>query len=321
MARNRPWLDLYPDHINKEISVSDISMVGVLERTVKKFPNHLAISFHDQNWTYAELKEQVDLFAAALQSKGIKKGDPIALMLPTCPQYVVAYYGILLIGGMVVPINPQSTKRELKYILNDTKAKTIITLDDIKLTAVAAQASTSLEKIIVTSLHSEVSHNLAQGLMSFDSLMRLSTGKVARVDIEPAQDIGVILYTGGTTGRPKGVMLTHQNLVANIEQHDELYKDKLIHGEERVLIVLPLFHSYGMTIGMNLSVLQGSCLILLEKFELKAVLETIKKEKPTRFAGVPTMYSAINNYPLSECGTIRNKFFKNIPLWWRAIAC
>ncbi|MBK5441552.1 long-chain fatty acid--CoA ligase [Peribacillus sp. TH24] len=281
---------------NEEIS--NITLYEMLEQSVSKWSKNEAISYKGEIWTYTQLKNQVDSFAAGLQKAGIKKGERIALILSNCPQYVVAYFGILAIGGVVVQINPMFTKREIQYIISDCAAETIIASDSLTPIIKSIQAETTIKNIISVSIKPSASSDLVKH--SYESIIKAGSSLFEPVMLNPKEDLAVIQYTGGTTGRSKGVMLTHRNLVANIEQHNMILKETMIPGVEKVLTVIPLFHVYGMTICMNLGILQGSCLILLPKFHLEEVLNTIKWEKPTRFAGVPTMYTALNNHPEAE---------------------
>ncbi len=298
MIQSKRWSDLYSNSIAMEIEISNKTMYQVLEETVRNFPENEAISFNGKTWTYAQLKEQVDALASALQKSGVKKGDVVALMLPNCPQYVISYYGILATGAVVVQVSIMLVERELRYIIEDSQAKTIIALTSFSPIIEPVKAVTSLEQVILVNLESPKKGGLYDD--SYEAFMRNSTGMIEPIFMDPAEDLAVIQYTGGTTGQPKGVMLTHRNLVANIEQLNEVYKGTLFYGEERVFTVIPLFHSFGMTVCMNLGIYQGSCLILVHRFKVEEVLDTIKREKPTRFAGVPTMYIALNNHPKVE---------------------
>jgi len=303
---SKRWHSSYPDYVRKEVDIPDITLSQVLENTVYQFPDNLAISYRGQVLTYTELKKQVDEFASALQQSGIQKGDRVAILMPNCTQYVVTYFGILAAGGIIVQINPLSTERELQYIIENSGAETIIALDTLH---PVVNAVMNLRNTIWVSLQKNEG-DIPAG-QSFEAFMQKSTGQIEPPEMNPAEDTAVIQYTGGTTGRSKGAMLTHRNLVANIEQHHELYRSFMFSGVERVLIVLPLFHVYGMTICMNLGIRQGSCLILMERFDPDKVLETIKREQPTRFPGVPTMYVALNaHHKLMESGLDSIKFFQ-----------
>ena len=292
---------------SENFSISSKSIPEILRSSVSLWSNQQAISFYNQSWTYSELQKDVDTLAASLQKLGIKKGDRVALMLPNCPQYIVTYYAILTVGAIVVQINPMSSERELQYILYDSKAETIIYIESVSFTVNAIKEKTSITTTISVSLDSLVNENDAQ--YKYAELIQQKGLKLEHVTIDSAEDVAIIQYTGGTTGRSKGVMLTHRNLVANIEQHDERYKDRLVHGKERVLITVPLFHVFGMTVCMNLGIYQGSCLIPVPRFSAEVVLDLVQKEKPTRFDGVPTMFIALNNHlKLSESGFKHIKF-------------
>lgn len=298
MNENMVGSSLSSSSANKKINIPNITLPQVLEQTVSKWPANEAISFYDEKWTYSELKAQVDTFASALQQIGVKKGDRVALMLPNCPQFIVSYYGILTVGGIVVQINPMFTERELHYMVTDSGAETIIALELLSSSIKSVKRDTKLKNIILVSLDSAKDHNLEE--QSYETFMSKSTGLFTPVSLNPFEDTAIIQYTGGTTGRSKGAMLTHHNLIANIIQNIEVFKGTLLPGTERVLTVIPLFHVYGMTLCMNVGIFQGYCLIVLSRFEKEEVLQTIKREKPTYFPGVPTMYIALNSHPELE---------------------
>lgn len=283
---------------NCTISIPSSTLSQVLEQTVARWPENKALTSNGETLTYRELKVQVDAFASALQQKGVQKGDRVALMLPNCPQFVISYYGILAVGGIVVQINPMLTERELHYIISDCNPETIIALHSAASVIRSIQRDTTLKNSIFVSL--DLTEEYKQDEQSYEVFIGKSTGFLNPVLVDPLEDIAVIQYTGGTTGVPKGAMLTHHNLVANVIQNYEPVKDILQPGVERVLTVIPLFHVYGMTLCMNMGIFQGYCLIILPRFERDKVLQTIKQEKPTYFAGVPTMYMALNSHPEVE---------------------
>jgi len=189
-------------------------------------------------------------------------------------------------------------ERELTFLLNDSGAETIVVLGDLYHRVKAAQAKTNLENIIVVNFQS-AKENYGRDL-TFEQFLQSANGIVYPVEIDPKEDLAVLQYTGGTTGRSKGAMLTHRNIAANAYQCYEFYKETLTFGEEVTLTVIPLFHVFAMTSGMNLSILNGATNILLPRFDLEEVLNVIKKEQPTSFPGVPTMYIAITNHPKAE---------------------
>jgi long-chain acyl-CoA synthetase len=239
-------------------------------------------------------------------------------MLPNCPQAVIAYYGVLIAGGIVVQTNPLYMERELEYQLRDSESVLIVTLDLLYPRVSKMKALTNLKHIIVTSIKDylpfpknllypfvqkkqnqlvvKVEHQGDTHL--FKRIMETETAElnVNKGEIRPSEDIALLQYTGGTTGFPKGVMLTHENIIANTQMCAAwMYKCK--RGEESMLGIVPLFHVYGMTTVLNLSVMQGYKMILLPKFDATETLKTIEKLKPTLFPGAPTIYIALLNHP------------------------
>jgi long-chain acyl-CoA synthetase len=294
----KPWLQHYTGEIKWDIDIPNKTMVEILRETAEKVPDRDALRFYDKAITYRELVGLVQAFSSALQRIGVEKGDRVAIMLPNCPQYVISYYGILSVGAVVTQVNPMLVERELTFLLNDSGAETIVVLGDLYHRVKAAQAKTNLENIIVVNFQS-AKENYGRDL-TFEQFLQSANGIVYPVEIDPKEDLAVLQYTGGTTGRSKGAMLTHRNIAANAYQCYEFYKETLTFGEEVTLTVIPLFHVFAMTSGMNLSILNGATNILLPRFDLEEVLNVIKKEQPTSFPGVPTMYIAITNHPKAE---------------------
>ncbi|MBM7691329.1 long-chain acyl-CoA synthetase [Peribacillus deserti] len=298
MNEKKPWLAHYPGTISHEIDIPSKSLPQMLLETASKYPSHHAISFYGRKMTYQELQHAVAAFASALQNSGVQKGDRVAIMLPNCPQYVIAYYGVLTAGAIVTQINPMSVERELLHLVKDSGAETIIVLNAFYPRVKAVQKETHLKKVVVVSL--QPSEMDLQTDSTFEAFLSEGNGQFSPVQIEPEHDVAVLQYTGGTTGRSKGAMLTHRNIVANVLQSHEFFKFDLGFGKEKCLTVIPLFHVFGMTSCMNLSIYTGAEMILLPRFDLEEVLNTIKAEQPTLFPGVPTMYVALTNHPRAE---------------------
>ncbi|KPD01356.1 Long-chain-fatty-acid--CoA ligase [Geobacillus sp. BCO2] len=290
-------LPLYPEHVSFYIDIPDKTVCDVLHERAGEFGSQPALTFYDKMITYAELAAAVNRFASSLQARGVQKGDRVAIMLPNCPQYVIAYYGILQAGAIVTQVNPMLVERELAYLLKDSGAKMIVIYEPLYPRLAAVRGETAVEQVVTVSLGAPPSVALAEGDVTFDEFLAAGSGAVRPVPIEPAHDIAVLQYTGGTTGRSKGAMLTHRNIFANVLQCAEFFKGTFEFGKERYLTVIPLFHVFAMTSGMNLAIYQGAENILLPRFELKEVLETIRDKQPTVFPGVPTMYVAITNTP------------------------
>ncbi|MCM3121576.1 MULTISPECIES: long-chain fatty acid--CoA ligase [unclassified Mesobacillus] len=298
MSEKNVWLSKYPDSIAATITLPEKSLPQMLRESAGKYPQNNALSFYGRKISYEQLLQSATHFASALQNRGVESGDRVAIMLPNCPQYVISYYGTLTAGAVVTQVNPMSVERELEYILNDSGAETIVVFDALYQKVKSVQASTKLKNIIVASLQPS-EHNFSPDTR-FEPFLSESSGRISVVDVDPAEDVAVLQYTGGTTGRSKGAMLTHHNLLANVLQSHEFFKHDIKFGKERSLTVIPLFHVFGMTACMNLSIYTGAEIILLPRFDLEEVLNTIKNEQPTMFPGVPTMYVAITNHPKAE---------------------
>lgn len=312
----RPWLKHYPENIPHTIEYEEIPVQEYLTRSAKEFPDKTAIHFMGKDVSYRELYESSLKFANYLKSLGIQKGDRVAIMLPNCPQGVIGYYGILYAGGIVVQTNPLYTERELQYQMKDSGAKAILALDILYPRIMKVQQETDLENIIITGIKDylpfpknliypfiqkkqygfsvKVEHRGMSHL--FTEVMKVCKPELIDVPLNFEEDLALLQYTGGTTGFPKGVMLTHKNLISNASMCEKwLYK--IEKGEETVMGILPLFHVYGMTTVLILSVMQGNKMVLLPKFDVETALKTIDKQKPTIFPGAPTLYIGLLNHP------------------------
>lgn len=316
MRVEKPWLQSYPEEIPGTISYDIQPLHGYLEKIASRYPEKKALHFLGKDVTFSDFHDKVKKFANYLQRLGVEKGDRVAIMLPNCPQSVIGYYGTLLAGGIVVQTNPLYTERELEYQLHDSGAKVILCLDLVFPRVTNVQNATKLEHIIVTRIadflpfpknllypfvqkkqaNLVVNVSESETIHLWKSVERESNADV-EVPCDPENDLALLQYTGGTTGFPKGVMLTHKNLVSNTLMGAHwLYNCK--EGEEVILGVLPFFHVYGMTAVMNLSIMQGYKMVLIPKFDMKMVFEAIKKHKVTLFPGAPTIYIALLNSPL-----------------------
>ncbi|PTQ56365.1 MAG: Long-chain-fatty-acid--CoA ligase [Candidatus Carbobacillus altaicus] len=281
----------------KEFSFPNITLPEMFFQTAKRFPQKTAISFYHLSFTYEQVMEMINRTAAGLSELGVKKGDRVALMMPNAPHYVVAYYAVLSLGAIVVQLNPMYTSYELRHLLADSGATVIVVYEPLFDRVEEIWEETVLRYAILLNFPGPVQKADDRRFLTVERVMAM--GKVAppAVELDPAEDVAVIQYTGGTTGLPKGAMLTHRNLVANVYQSLENFREGVAEGEEKVLVALPLFHVYGMTVGMNLGMSIGANLVLLPRFEVTEVLEAIKKHRPSMFPGAPTMYIAINSHP------------------------
>ncbi len=281
---------------------------------VRLFGGRLAADFMGRSWSYAEYGRLIDETAAGLQAIGVKRGVKVGLCLPNTPFYTIYYFAILKAGGTVVNFNPLYVERELSFQARDAGVEIMVTLDlkvvydkveeirrqgaiDAIIVCKMADILPFTKKILFQLFKGGERATIAKDDAHFlDASLRKPASQFESVEINPEEDVAVLQYTGGTTGVPKGAMLTHRNLSANIEQMKAIFKDA-DPGREKMLCVLPFFHVFAMTVVQNLSVVLGAQMILLPRFELKSLLKTIARTKPTLFPGVPTIYTAINNAP------------------------
>lgn len=310
------WLSSYPKEIPHHLDLPEIPVSQFLTDASNENPSKVAIHFMGKDLTYQELYESALRFANYLRSLGVEKGDRVAIMLPNCPQAVIAYYGTLYAGGVVVQTNPLYTERELQYQMADAGAKVILVMDILYPRAMKILKETQIENVIVTGIKDylpfpknlvypfiqkkqygfsvKVEHSGINHL--FTEIMRSSSPKPIEVPFDFENDLALLQYTGGTTGFPKGVMLTHKNLIANTMMCDAwMYRCEK--GKETILGMLPFFHVYGMTTVLILSVMQQGRMVLIPKFDVEQALKTIDKQKPTLFPGAPTMYIGLLNHP------------------------
>lgn len=310
------WLASYPEEVPHSLELPEIPVHQFLTQAYEYLPNKVAIHFMGRELTYKELYESAMKFANYLRTLGVEKGDRVAIMLPNCPQAVIAYYGTMYAGGIVVQTNPLYTERELQYQMEDSGAKVILVMDILYPRAMKILNETKIENVIVTGIKDylpfpknlvypfiqkkqygfsvKVEHSGTNHL--FTEVMKIAKSDKIQLDFNFEEDLALLQYTGGTTGFPKGVMLTHKNLIANTMMCDAwMYKCKK--GEEAILGILPFFHVYGMTTVLILSVMQQGRMILLPKFDAEQALKTIDKQKPTLFPGAPTMYIGLLNHP------------------------
>lgn len=312
----KPWHLHYPEEIAASLTYDNKPLHSFLARSAKTSPKKKALHFMGNEMTFSEVYAESKKMASYLQSLGLQKGDRVAVMLPNCPQGVISYYGALMAGGIVVQTNPLYKERELEYQLNDSGATFIVCLDILLPRVSNVRGNTKLKHTIITSIKDYLpfpknkiypiiqkkQYNMVVKVEETDdthiwqNMINQSDENYKPVEVDPMEDLALLQYTGGTTGHPKGVMLTHHNLVANVQMCNAwLYK--MDPSKQTVLGVLPFFHVYGMTTVMNISMMYGSKMILLPKFDAKEVLKTIHKQKPTLFPGAPTIYIGLLNHP------------------------
>ncbi len=311
---DRPWYDSYEPKVPKSLNYPDIPLFQFIKDSAHLYPDKAALSFYSKDMSYAELEYQCKNFAVALAGLGVKKGDRVAVMLPNMPQCVIAYYGALKLGAIVVMTNPLYVAREIQIQMADSGAETIITLDFFYPRIEKILKDTPLKNVVLTSIRDALPWLLSllyplkakrQGqwinvekkppIYDMKDLMQESSSDDIGTTVT-GDDPALLQYTGGTTGTPKGVMLSHRNLVVNALQCRN-WMPSLRQGKEVFLAVIPFFHVYGMSTCMNMALHLGSTLALLPRFVTKDVLKVIESERPTIFMGVQAMYLAINAVP------------------------
>ncbi len=311
--QQKPWVKFYEPGVPEMVEIPTHTLHQSLSMAAEQYPNSTAIIFYDKKMTWRELDAAATRFAVGLQRLGIQKGDRVMLYLPNTPHFVIAFYGILRAGGIVVPTNPQYVPRELAYQAQDAGAETIIALTMSWKTIKDARAHAPFQRVILGNIKEYFPPLLKflftvarekkdghrpdlrgeAGIYAFQALLQNSD---ALAPVEVTQDdIAVLGYTGGTTGVSKGAMLTHRNLVAQAAITLAWFIGKTP-GKDVFMGALPLFHSFGMTCVLNAATHIGAAMILIPNpRDLPTVLRAAHKHRPTIFSGVPTMYAAINN--------------------------
>ncbi|TLS38288.1 long-chain-fatty-acid--CoA ligase [Pseudalkalibacillus caeni] len=299
----KPWLKYYHQDVSEHLQLEERPLTSLLTDSVKKYGDKTALTFYHKTFTFKEVYGIVEQFAACLHKAGFQKGDRLAIMLPNTPHYIFSLFVSVRLGGAAVQVNPMYVEREIEYTLNDSGARFMVVLDALYPKVKSVQKNTSLEKVIVVSLGQQ-QVDLQDGDLLFEDFLKTSAEKAPEVEIDSKQDVAVLQYTGGTTGVSKGVMLTHYNLLSNVEQvYEFMFKALEVPDNPKVMSVLPMFHIYGLTCNAFQGFRTGGNQIILPRFELQEVLETVKREKPFQMSGVPTMYIALNSRPdLEEYG-------------------
>ena len=308
-----PWLDSYPPGVPEHVEVPQANLASLLADAARDFPHAPALHFQGRTTSYAQLADQAWRFAGALAGLDVGKGTRVGLILPNSPQAVIGLFGALRLGATVVQNNPLYTERELGHQLADSGVEVLICVDLVYDRVRAIRERTGIREVIVTSMLDElppVRRALApytrkgkqasasigkdEPVRRWREVLSAGTAKAPEAAVDPAGDLALLQYTGGTTGVSKGVMLTHRNLLANVEQVRAWFPDA-DPGREVMMAALPFFHVYGLTVCLLLGVRIGAALVLMPRFDLGAVLAAIDRHRPTLFPGVPTMYVAINN--------------------------
>ena len=321
---NKPWLKSYPEGLPHEIDIPNMSLNQAFDRAVEKWKNKPALIFYGKKMSYLELKDQIDRFATALYDLGIRKGDTVALFLLNCPQFAIAYFGALRIGAVLTPISPVYVTPEVKHQLEDSHAQTIICLDILY--GFVEKTNVGLKRIILTSIDEylpKLKKLLGKSILKavyqkmevplikikerenihwFQDLIKKSQPNPPKIEINPKEDLAALPYTGGTTGPPKGAMLTHYNVFAMQAINQTFYSysfekgKNLEEGKETVIAFLPFYHIYGQVVLLISGIIRGYTLVILTNPDIDDVLSSVGGYDATFFMGVPGLFELLKDY-------------------------
>jgi long-chain acyl-CoA synthetase len=311
----RPWVKRYDYWVRSQLSYPGRPLADLLAISAVERPDKQATEFLGAQLTYRDLKRRADALATSLARLGIVKGDRVGIMLPNCPQYIIAAFGILRLGAVVVNINPSYTPREALIVASDSGACAVITIDALAPLVRGIQPQCAIEHVIITSL-AEYSAAAAappriEGMLTLADLLAVAVD-LPSVAIEPG-DLAVLQYTGGTTGTPKGAMLTHGNVWANVVQTESWTNPAYtLNGTERYLVVIPYFHIYAFAVCMMVALRIGALQIIHPKYDPEQVLVSIRDFRPTYFPAVPTVFVSLLNHPkVGEHGLDQVRLFNS----------
>ena len=327
--QDRPWLASYAEGVPADIDVTDETLCDLLDRSVARFSAHIALDFYGATTSYAKVGELVARVAGSLKALGIVAGDRVAIVLPNCPQHVIAFYAVLRLGAIVVEANPLYTSEELSYQLADSGARLAIAWDVVAPTIESIRSQTSITQVVAVNMTTALPRGkrialrlpLARARATRTAMTSPAPGALTwkklvtdgwpltTTHVRPTADsLAVLQYTGGTTGVPKGAMLTHRNLRANAAQ-GRAWVPGLVDGEEVIYAVLPLFHAYGLTLCLTFAIGIGATLVLFPRFDAEQVLEAMERRPATFLPGVPPIYSALASAAVAKAVDLRSIHF------------
>jgi len=318
---SKPWLKFYPEGVPEAPDIPGLSVPELIDQLAGKYSARTALIFYGKKISYGLLKELIDRFATGLAHLGVQKGDTVALYLLNCPQYVIAYFAALKLGAKVTPISPVYTSKEVKHQLEDSEADTVV-CQDILYDNVE-RSGAKLERVILTSIgdylpalkkwfgksamakayggmHVPSSERIKEaGLLSFKDLIHDYSPKPPQVPIDPAVDIAVLPYTGGTTGLPKAAVLTHRNMIA-LQAQILCFWPLFEEGKEVVMAFLPFFHIYGQVVVMLGGLALGAALVLFTTPDIDDILWAVERYRASAFYGVPTLFEYLKEYEKTD---------------------
>ena len=305
-AESRPWFNVWPSHVPKKLEYPHVPAWWILEQGADRFADRTAVIFVDHEnqreiecLSYRELWKKSNSLAAGLRKLGVKKGDRVAALLPNSPAIILSYYGIWMAGAAITPCNAMAKDKEIEYQLKDSGAQILIAAETLGEVAASAANKLGVRLILAPAGESARKDSIKNAVL-FEELVSIEEDRPSDFSVDPADDMAVLLYTGGTTGNPKGAILTHRNIVANTIQFAHWYDFRP--GGETCICTIPMSHSGGMSGVMNVPLYAGATMVVMKRFFPEPVAKMIEKYAATRFFGVPTMYVALlNNESARKC--------------------
>ncbi|NOT64326.1 MAG: long-chain fatty acid--CoA ligase [Acidobacteria bacterium] len=319
----KPWLRHYDYWVPAETTIPEQSIYQVLAAANVHYGHHRATAFLGGHLTFAEIKQQADKLATSLLKLGVKPGDCVGIMLPNCPQYVISFFAIVRLGAIAVNINPTYTAREVGLVANDSGLRVLITLNALAPIALGVKAETKIETIIATDALAFAAQRpkvlaMTEGTLSFSEMIEgVAEPQLPPLNLNAGDEVAALVYTGGTTGVPKGAMITHRNMWASTVMCRVWNREFTRAGEESFLLVIPYFHIYGLIVGLVYSTYVGAVQIQIPKYDANMLLAAINEYEPTYFPAVPTLFISLLNHPdapSSKLGKIRRLNSGSAPL-------
>src|ERR671933_926162 len=281
----KPWIRVYEGRASPATEIYEGSLTDFFRRSVEEHRDKTALTFYGTTFDFVRLEALSEKMAASLAARGVRKGDRVALMLPNCPQYVISFFATVRLGAIVTQINPIYVEREISHILNDSGAETIVVYAAVYERVKTVLPNSNLKTVVVVDFGDEP-EGLDAGHHAFGDFLSVDADPAPDVEIDPAEDVAALQYTGGTTGVSKGAMLTHRNLVANVQQTIDVFVQNPDQFTGRRCVgALPFFHIYGLTCVMLFGIRLGVEQVLLPRFEVQEALAIFENDRPIMFSG------------------------------------
>jgi long-chain acyl-CoA synthetase len=316
-----PWLRFYPQDVPSEIEIPEMTLPEAFDEAVSRWKDRTAIIFYGTKISYRQLKDQVDRFATALYDLGVRKEDRIALLMPNSPQYIISFYGALKIGAIVTPVSPVYVSSEVKHQLEDSGAKTIVCLDLLLDTVEKTQVQ--LQNVILTNIGAYLprmkrfsTKNILRGVYrnteltpdsiaqrggthKFEELIKKYPPKPPKIDIKP-EDIAALPYSGGTTGVPKGIMLSHRNYIADVNLNRAFFLEWMKDGKEVIAAYQPFYHAGGTLFAVVGGIIRGFTLVIFTTPDFDEIVQAVVNLGVTSFSGAPSAYEFLKDYEKTD---------------------